>query len=68
MMLELHESVDGISYAVSEIDDEIRTHIPELLKRKCTPRVMQEVDMLLDTRNDLVSVLGGLAFDGGINM
>ena len=61
--MELHESVDGITYAVQEIDDEIRTHIPELKRRACTPRVMAEVDMLLDTRNDLVNVLGELAFE-----
>ena len=62
-MMELHESVDGITYAVQEIDDEIRTHIPELKRRACTVRVMAEVDMLLDTRNDLVSILGELAFE-----
>jgi hypothetical protein len=63
MMLNIHETVDGISYAVNEIDDEIRTHIPELKRRKCTPRVMQEVDALLDTRNDLTSILGELMID-----
>lgn len=63
MMFELHESVDGITYAINEIDDEIRTHIPELKRRKCTPRVMSEVDELLDTRNDLASILIELTFD-----
>lgn len=63
MMMEINESVDGITYAISEIDDEIRTHIPELKRRKCTPRVMAEVDALLDTRKDLTSILGELAFD-----
>lgn len=63
MMLSHEESVDGIQYAIEEIDDELRSHIPELKRRQCTPRVMAEVDALLDTRNDLVSVLGELAFD-----
>lgn len=63
MMLERHETLDGLTYAVKEIDDEITTHIPELKKRKCTPRVMQEIDALLDIRNDLTSILGELAFD-----
>lgn len=62
-MLEPRETVDGITYAISEIDDEIRTHIPELKRRKCTPRVMAEVDNLLDMRNDLASVLIELTFD-----
>ena len=62
-MFEHHETVDGITYAVQEIDDEIRTYIPELKRRKCTPRVMQEVDALLDTRNDLTSILGELMMD-----
>lgn len=63
MMLEHHESVDGIQYAIREIDDEIRTHIPELKRRKCTMRVMSEVDALLDIRNDLSSILIELTFD-----
>ena len=63
MMMELHETVDGITYAVQEIDDEIRTHIPELKRRKCTPRVMEQVDALLDIRNDLTSILGELVMD-----
>ena len=63
MMIEIHESVDGISYAINEIDDEIRTHIPELKRRKCTTRVMTEVDELLDVRNDLTSILGELVMD-----
>ena len=63
MMLERMESIDGISYAVQEIDQEITSHIPELKRRKCTPRVMAEVDALLDMRNDLTSVLGGLVIN-----
>lgn len=63
MMFEQHETVDGITYAISEIDDEIRTHIPELKRRKCTPRVMEQVDALLDIRNDLSSILIELTFD-----
>jgi len=63
MMMEIHEAVDGITYAVQEIDAEITSHIPELKKRRCTPRVMAEVDALLDMRNDLTSVLGGIAIN-----
>lgn len=64
MMLELHETVDGITYAMQEIDDEIRTHIPFLLRRvgnRCM--VESGVDDLLDTRNDLKSILGELVLD-----
>jgi len=63
MMFEIGEAVDGIQYAVQEIDDEIRTFIPELKRRKCTPRVMQEVDALLDIRNDLTATLGDIAIN-----
>ena len=63
MMIDYHELVDGIQYAIQEIDNEIRTHIPYLKRHCTTPRVMGEVDALLDTRNDLVSILGELAFD-----
>lgn len=57
------EAIDGITYAVQEIDDELRTHIPDLKRRECTPRVMAEVDELLDTRNDLTYILGSLTVD-----
>lgn len=63
MMMEINETVDGITYAIEQIDDEIRSHIPFLKRHACTPRIMAEVDELLDTRNDLVSILGELAFD-----
>lgn len=63
MMLSPEESVDGITYAIQEIDDELRSHIPELKRRACTPRVMAEVNELLDTRNELKRILGELAFD-----
>ena len=61
MMMEVTEAVDGITYAIQEVDQELTSLIPELKRRKCTPRVMQEVDALLDTRNDLSAVLGDMA-------
>lgn len=60
MMFEQHEAVDGIQFAIQEIDAEITTHIPHLSRRKCTPRVMAEVDALLDTRNELSGIIGEL--------
>jgi hypothetical protein len=63
MMIEYHESVDGIQYAINEIDRELCAQIPYLKRHYCTPRVMEETDRLLDIRNDLVSILGELAFD-----
>jgi hypothetical protein len=64
MMLNIHETVDGITYAVNEIDDEIRSHIPEI-RRRVNNRCMVElgIDELLDTRNDLTSILGELMID-----
>jgi hypothetical protein len=62
-MIEHEESIDGITYAIQEIDQEITTHIPYLKRHKCTPRVMSEVDQLLDIRNDLASILIELTFD-----
>lgn len=53
MMLDRQETMDGIAYAITEIDNELSTHIPDLKRRKCTPRVMAEADALLDQRNDL---------------
>ncbi len=62
-MIESREVLDGISYAIYEIDQELTSHIPELKRRSCTPRVMAEVDALLDTRNDLTFMLGELSVD-----
>jgi len=61
MMMEIHEAVDGIEFAVYEVDQELTSHIPEIKKRKCTPRVMEEVDSLLDTRNYLISIAAEIA-------
>ena len=49
---------------VQEIDDEIRSHIPEI-RRRVNNRCMVElgIDELLDTRNDLTSILGELMID-----
>jgi len=63
MMMETHEAIDGITYAVQEIDAELTSHIPELKRRKTTPRVMAEVDALLDMRSDLTNVLGGIIIE-----
>lgn len=52
-MIEHHEAMDGITYAISEVDEELTTLIPNLKRRKCTTRVMAEADALLDTRNEL---------------
>jgi hypothetical protein len=64
MMMEIHETIDGITYAIEEIDSEITTHIP-YIKRRSGNRCMVEtgVDELLDRRNDLVSILGELVYD-----
>ena len=62
-MMEITEAVDGMEYALWEVDQELTAFIPALKRRSCTPRVMEETDALLDTRNYLVSILGELAFD-----
>jgi len=63
MMLKTHEAIDGITYAVQEIDAELTSHIPHIKRHSCTPRVMAEVDALLDMRSDLTSVLGGIVIE-----
>jgi len=57
------EALDGIQYAIQEIDEELTSLIPKLKKRECTPRVMAEVDFLLDTRIDLLSIAEELNYD-----
>lgn len=63
MMYEITEAVDGMTYALWEVDQELTSLIPELKRRKCTVRVMEEADRLLDTRNYLTSILGELIMD-----
>ena len=63
MMIETHEAVDSITYAVQEIDQEITSHIPELKRRKCTPRVMAEADHLLDQRNEIIAIASCFAIE-----
>lgn len=63
MMYEITEAVDGMTYALYEVDQELTSLIPELKRRRCTVRVMEEADALLDTRNYLTSILGELIMD-----
>lgn len=56
MMIDKREAMDEITHNITGIDAELYCHIPELLRRKCTPRVMAEVDALLDQRNEFVEI------------
>lgn len=55
-MIERREAMDEVAHEITGVDAEIYCHIPELKRRKCTPRVMEEVDSLLDRRNELVEI------------
>ena len=63
MMMEITEAVDGMEYAIWEVDQELTNLIPYLKRRKCTPRVMAEADALLDTRNYLIDIMGEIVLD-----
>ena len=55
--------VNGLEFSLEEIDEELRSLIPDLRRRSCTPRVMAEVDSLLDQRNELTYLMGELAIE-----
>lgn len=57
------EELNGMEYAIWEVDQELIRLIPELGRRACTPRVMQEADNLLDIRNYLVGIAAELTID-----
>ena len=61
MMMEIHEAVDGMEYAIWEVDQELISLGPDLRRRRCTPRVMAEADALIDTRNFLISIAAEIA-------
>lgn len=63
MMMEIPEAVDGVEYAIWEIDQELISLIPELGRRACTPRVMEEADRLLDIRNYLLDIMNEIMMD-----
>ena len=63
MMMEITEAVDGMEYAIWEVDQELTNLMPELGRRACTARVMEEADRLLDIRNHLVSIMGEIVID-----
>ena len=56
MMIDRREVMDNITHEITGLDAELYCHIPELARRKCTPRVMAEVDALLDRRNEFVEI------------
>ena len=55
-MMERAEAIDGMEYAIWEVDQELISLIPDLRRRACTARVMKEADALIDTRNFLFSI------------
>ena len=63
VMYPKEEAVDGMEYAIWEVDQELNSHIPYLKRHKCTPRVMEEVDRLLDIRNYLIDIMSEIAID-----
>ena len=63
MMMEHEESVDGITHSIQEIDMAIAELSPQLRRKMYRGQVWEQIDELLDTRNDLTAVLGELALD-----
>ena len=63
MMYETEEAVDEMEFAIQQVDLQLASLMPELGRRACTPRVMQEADNLLDTRNYLVSIMAEIVLD-----
>lgn len=56
MMIDKREVMDNIAHEIIGLDAELYCHIDELKRRKCTVRVMAEVDALLDRRNEFVEI------------
>ncbi len=63
MMYSEAEAIDGIQYAIHEVDLELISLIPNFRRRACTPRVMEEADRLLDIRNYLGSIAAEINYD-----
>lgn len=63
MMMEQGETVDGITHSIQEIDMAIAGLSPQLRRKMYRGQVWEQIDELLDTRNDLKSILGELALD-----
>ena len=62
-MIETHEAVDGMGYAIWEVDQELISLISDLKRRACTPRVMAEADNLLDQRNEIIAIASCFAIE-----
>lgn len=60
--MDVNSCMNGIQHSLAEIDQELIRHIPELRRRQCTPRVMAEVDALLDQRN-LIRDMGAVMLE-----
>jgi len=63
MMIEQGETMDGITHSIQEIDMQIAEISPQLRRKMYRGQVWEQIDELLDTRNDLTSVLGELVLD-----
>jgi len=63
MMIEQGETMDGITHSIQEIDMQIAEISPQLRRKMYRGQVWEQIDELLDTRNDLKSILGELVLD-----
>jgi hypothetical protein len=52
-----------MEYAIQQVDNQLADLMPALGRRACTPRVMEEADRLLDTRNYLMDIMREIAYD-----
>jgi len=57
------DTVDGFAQSIQEIDLDLSRLIPDLKRRACTSRVMEEADHLLDQRNEIIAIASCFAIE-----
>jgi hypothetical protein len=63
MMMEREETIDGMAFAIQEVDMELSALAPQMRRKIHREIIMGQINDLLDTRNELSGILGELAFN-----
>tara|TARA_R110000782_G_scaffold187656_1_gene277790 strand:- start:1197 stop:1409 length:213 start_codon:yes stop_codon:yes gene_type:complete len=63
MMMEHAETLDGMNFAIQEVDMELCALGPQMNRKIHREVIMEQINELLDTRNELSAILGELAFN-----
>ena len=57
------DTADGFAQSIQEVDDALREQIPKMNRKTHREEVRQEIDNLLDQRNEIIAIASCFAIE-----